>query len=95
MREDQLLEEIRKEVKRGVGLKKIRQLQEVSSQSVGIQESRRLARMKNPNIIGSIHPSSGKNQGSMAYGGIDNKHDSRCPGNDGYKGWVKQRSLHF
>lgn len=41
-----ILAEIRKEVKRGVGLKKVRQLKEAARQSIGIQESKTMARMK-------------------------------------------------
>jgi transposase len=41
-----ILAEIRKEVKRGVGLKKIRQLKEVARHSIGIQEGKTMARMK-------------------------------------------------
>ena len=41
-----ILTEIRKEVKRGVGLKKIRQLKEVARHSIGIQEGKTMARMK-------------------------------------------------
>lgn len=44
--EEKILLEIRKEVKRGIGLKKIRQLKEVASNSIGIKESRTIARMK-------------------------------------------------
>lgn len=40
------LTEIRKEVKRGVGLKKIRQLKEAASHSIGIQEGKGVARLK-------------------------------------------------
>jgi transposase len=46
MDEHQILTEIRKEVKRGIGLKKVRHLKEVSSSSVGIKEARSMARMK-------------------------------------------------
>ncbi|MGX4667622.1 IS110 family transposase [Cerasibacillus sp. JNUCC 74] len=46
MDEHQILIEIRKEVKRGIGLKKVRHLKEVSSQSVGIKEARNMARVK-------------------------------------------------
>ncbi|UOQ49087.1 transposase [Gracilibacillus caseinilyticus] len=46
MDEERLLLEMRKEVKRGIGLKKIRHLKEVSSESVGIKEGRRMARVK-------------------------------------------------
>ena len=46
MDEAQILAEIRKEVKRGIGLKKVRQLKEVSRNSVGIKEGRNMARMK-------------------------------------------------
>lgn len=46
MDEHQILMEIRKEVKRGIGLKKVRHLKEVSSQSVGIKEARSMARVK-------------------------------------------------
>jgi transposase len=46
MDEHQILTEIRKEVKRGIGLKKVRHLKEVSSQSVGIKEGRSMARVK-------------------------------------------------
>lgn len=41
-----ILNAIRKAVKRGVGLKKVRQLQEVAGHSVGIQEGKILARFK-------------------------------------------------
>lgn len=41
-----ILTEIRKEVKRGVGLKKIRQLQEAARHSIGIQEGKDMARFK-------------------------------------------------
>ena len=46
MDDEQILLEIRKEVKRGIGLKKIRQLKEVASDSIGIQEARTIGRMK-------------------------------------------------
>ncbi|MGM8366823.1 IS110 family transposase, partial [Virgibacillus sp. W0181] len=41
-----ILTEIRKEVKRGVGLKKVRQLKEIARHSIGIQEGKTMARMK-------------------------------------------------
>lgn len=41
-----ILTEIRKEVKRGIGLKKIRQLKEVACHSIGIKEGRTMARLK-------------------------------------------------
>ncbi|WP_130859033.1 IS110 family transposase [Gracilibacillus phocaeensis] len=41
-----ILSEIRKEVKRGVGLKKVRQLKETARHSIGLQEGRTMARMK-------------------------------------------------
>lgn len=41
-----ILTEIRKGVKRGVGMKKIRQLKEISRHSIGIQEGKTMARMK-------------------------------------------------
>ncbi|RWR04001.1 IS110 family transposase [Siminovitchia fortis] len=41
-----ILTEIRKEVKRGVGLKKVRQLKEAARHSIGIQEGKTMARMK-------------------------------------------------
>ncbi|MGM8364933.1 IS110 family transposase, partial [Virgibacillus sp. W0181] len=41
-----ILTEIRKKVKRGVGLKKIRQLKEVARHSIGIREGKTMARMK-------------------------------------------------
>lgn len=41
-----ILAEIRKKVKRGVGLKKVRQLKESARHSIGIQEGRNLARLK-------------------------------------------------
>lgn len=44
--ETQILAEIRKEVKRGVGLKKIRQLKEVARRSIGIQEGRAMGKLK-------------------------------------------------
>lgn len=44
--DEQILLEIRKEVKRGIGLKKIRQLKEVANDSIGIKDGRTIARMK-------------------------------------------------
>jgi len=44
--EEEILLEIRKEVKRGVGIKKILQLFEVARNSIGIKEGRSLARLK-------------------------------------------------
>ncbi|WML30276.1 IS110 family transposase [Neobacillus sp. OS1-32] len=44
--EEELLSEIRKEVKRGVGIKKVRNLHEAASNSIGIKEGRSLARLK-------------------------------------------------
>ena len=44
--EHQILAEIRKEVKRGIGLKKVQQLKEVASNSIGIKEARSMARMR-------------------------------------------------
>lgn len=42
----EILSEIRKEVKRGVGLKKVRQLKEAARHSIGIQEGKTMARLK-------------------------------------------------
>lgn len=44
--EEEILAEIRKEVKRGVGMKKVQQLKEVASKSIGLKEGRDLARLK-------------------------------------------------
>lgn len=44
--DEQILLEIRKEVKRGIGLKKIRQLKEVANDSIGIKDGRTIARLK-------------------------------------------------
>ncbi|WP_257352400.1 transposase, partial [Pseudalkalibacillus decolorationis] len=44
--EEEILLQIRKEVKRGVGIKKVRQLQDAARQSIGITEGRDLARLK-------------------------------------------------
>jgi transposase len=44
--EEEILSEIRKEVKRGVGIKKVRQLLEAASNTIGIKEGRSLARLK-------------------------------------------------
>ncbi|WP_026906195.1 IS110 family transposase [Paucisalibacillus globulus] len=41
-----ILQEIRKEVKRGVGLKKVRQLKEIARHSIGILEGKTMARFK-------------------------------------------------
>ncbi|RYG71048.1 IS110 family transposase [Lentibacillus lipolyticus] len=46
MNETQILSEIRKEVKKGIGLKKVRQLKEVAVHSIGIKEGRAMARKK-------------------------------------------------
>lgn len=51
MDEQQILTEIRNEVKRGVGLKKVRHLKEVSSKSVGVKEARSMARVKIQTLI--------------------------------------------
>jgi transposase len=44
--EEEILAEIRKEVKRGVGLKKVRQLKDAARSSIGFKEGRDLARLK-------------------------------------------------
>lgn len=44
--ENEILAEIRKEVKRGVGMKKVQQLKEVAHKSIGLKEGRDLARLK-------------------------------------------------
>ncbi|MBD1383631.1 IS110 family RNA-guided transposase [Metabacillus arenae] len=44
--EEEILVEIRKEVKRGVGIKKVRQLKDAARSSIGIKEGRDLARLK-------------------------------------------------
>ncbi|WP_077703535.1 IS110 family transposase [Virgibacillus dokdonensis] len=44
--EMEILSEIRKEVKRGVGLKKVRQLKEAARHSIGIQEGKTMAKLK-------------------------------------------------
>jgi transposase len=44
--EEEILIEIRKEVKKGVGIKKVRQLKDAARRSVGIKEGRDLARLK-------------------------------------------------
>ena len=46
-----ILQEIRKEVKKGVGLKKIRHLKEVARHSIGIQEGKSMARFKIKSLI--------------------------------------------
>lgn len=43
--EEDILAEIRKEVKRGVGIKKVRELKEAAENSIGIKEGRDLARL--------------------------------------------------
>lgn len=49
--EHQILSEIRKEVKKGVGIKKVKQLQEVARNSIGIKEGRDLARLKLKSLL--------------------------------------------
>lgn len=44
--EEDILAQIRKEVKRGVGLKKVRALKKVAHTSIGIKEGREMARLK-------------------------------------------------
>lgn len=44
--EEEILSEIRKEVKRGVGIKKVHQLFDAARNSIGIKEGRSLARLK-------------------------------------------------
>lgn len=53
--EMEILMEIRKEVKRGVGIKKVRQLQEVARHSIGIGEGRELARLKLGSLLAQYH----------------------------------------
>lgn len=50
-----ILTEIRKEVKRGVGLKKIRQLKEIVRYSIGIQAGKTMAKMKINTLMDLIH----------------------------------------
>lgn len=49
--DEDILAEIRKEVKKGVGIKKVQMLQEVARNSIGIKEGRELARLKLKSIL--------------------------------------------
>jgi transposase len=49
--EHEILSEIRKEVKKGVGIKKVKQLLEAARKSIGIKEGRDLARIKLKSLL--------------------------------------------
>lgn len=49
--EHEILSEIRKEVKKGVGIKKIQMIQEAARSSIGIKEGRELARLKLKSLL--------------------------------------------
>ncbi|EOW8912850.1 IS110 family transposase [Listeria monocytogenes] len=49
--EHQILSEIQKEVKKGVGIKKVKQLQEAALNSIGIKEGKDLARLKLKSLL--------------------------------------------
>jgi transposase len=49
--EIEIVTEIRKEVKRGVGIKKVKQLFEAAQNSIGLKEGRELARLKLMNLL--------------------------------------------
>jgi len=53
--EEKILAHIRLKVKRGVGLKKVRQLQDVARQSIGIKEGREMARIKLKTLLSQYH----------------------------------------
>lgn len=51
----EIIAEIRKEVKKGVGIKKVRQLKDAARQSIGIKEGRDLARLKIQALLAQYH----------------------------------------
>jgi transposase len=67
--EEEILFEIRKEVKRGVGIKKVRQLLDAARQSIGIKEGRSLARLKLQTLLAQY--SLIKEQLEMVWGEIE------------------------
>ncbi|ESU31656.1 hypothetical protein G3A_15400 [Bacillus sp. 17376] len=53
--EDMILDEIRESVKRGVGIKKVRQLKDVARSSIGIKDGRDMARLRLRSLLAQYH----------------------------------------